>query len=483
VRKHLTLIVFVTALGVIASGWYAVGGSSGVAATYVGGQLRAEPPGGELAGKPNILVIVTDDQPRDEIADLRQYMPHTVRLMQQGVRYPNGAVTFPLCCPSRASGMSGRYAHNTGVHDLETGGKLDPKTTVQYALQRRDYNTAIVGKYLQGIPNSADAPYFDCSATWLQPNYQHFTANVNGRMEEVDRYSTKYAGDRLRLCLKGFEQSDRRPWYAYWAPHAPHQSPAFRDTAQPERKYRGADVPECAQPGEKELRDKLPYVTGHSPRRAKIRRFCANAERALMTVDDEIARTRQWLRAHDERDTLIVYWSDNGMLNGQHNRIGKSVPYLPSVQVPMFMWWPGPVKAGVDRRLATNVDLAPTILDAAGVRPRTVMDGHTLLGERSRSVQYIESLVEPEEAESMPKWFQLLKPGAWAYIENRLGSGKTFREYYNLRSDPQQHRNLLWGRRTADSPSVGEVRRLHRQLESYRNCRGTVGRGSANPCP
>jgi len=429
------------------------------------------------------LVITSDDQPRDKPSDLRQYMPHTARLMREGVRYPNAAVGYPLCCPSRATAMTGRYAHNTGVVDIHSGWKLDPTSTVQYALQGAGYHTAIVGKYLQGMSNQVVAPYFDCATTWLTPNYYRFKVNDEGRMHRVRRYATTYSGNRLRDCLAEFEATDRRPWYAFWAPHAPHKSADYDNMAEPERRYKNADVPPCAKRGEPNISDKPGYITNRNPPLERVRAVCENAERALMTLDDEIAKVIDWLESNRESDTLVIYWSDNGALAGQHNRIGKSVPYLPSVQVPMFLWWPGELPARTDERLATNVDLAPTILDAADVRPLSDADGHSLLGRIHRSVQYSESLDEPTVDDKMPQWFQLLNPGRWSYIENHLRSGEVFTEYYNLRADPRQHRNLLGDGTSTNDPPLKRLAALHSRLQLARSCSGTQAQLAPNPCP
>ena len=409
-------------------------------------------------------------------------MPHLLRLMKDGQYFPNAIVGDPLCCPSRATAMTGQYAHNHGVKDLSSGWKLDTRSTVQYVLQRHGYQTAIVGKYLQGLPNTRRAPYFDCSATWLNSNYLNFEVNVDGHMRDVDRYATKYAGERLRHCLGEFEESDRSPWYAYWTPHAPHFDPV-RDRAVPERRYKGAPVPACVGPGERNMSDKPAYVRRHSPGKKAIRRYCKSAERALMTLDDEIAKVKRWLRAHHERNTLVIYWSDNGQLYGQHNRIGKSVPYLPSISVPMFMWWPGQVKPEVDKRFASNVDLAPTILSAAGVRPRTRMDGHSLLTDRVRSVQYSEYFRLYPDQTFVPRWSQLLRPRAWSYIESHVSADRVVEEYYDLRADPRQNRNLLGDTRPANDPPQDRLRALHMRLKEARGCAGTQEGGARHPCP
>ncbi len=437
----------------------------------------------QVVGKPNVLMVVTDDQPVDQPKDLAQYMPHTARLMRRGVSFPEAIVSDPLCCPSRATAMSGRYPHNSGVTDLTTGGNLDPRTTVQYALQRAGYFTTIVGKYLQGIPNAARPPYFDCARSWLSTNYFDYKVNVDGVTRRVHRYSTTYSGQQLRGCLRQFESTaDRRPWYAYWAPHVSHKSAAFGNVAEPEPKYRGTPVPDCVAPGERFMGDKLPYLRNHNLNPDRVRHFCKSAERALISLDDEIARTEQWLRRHDERNTIVIFWSDNGVLTGQHNRIGKTVPYLPSVKVPMFVAWPGHLQPAVDHRLATNVDLTPTILDATGTTPNHVMDGTSLLVSSRRRVQYSESFVTKDGADRIPQWFQLLKPDSWAYIEDDLPSGDVFTEYYDLRQDPRQNRNLLGDGNPGNDPPPGRLRQLHARLQAARGCAG-VGPTAADPCP
>ncbi len=143
----------------------------------------------------------------------------------------------------------------------------------------------------------------------------------------------------------------------------------------------------------------------------------------------------------------------------------------------------GHVQAGVDERLATNADLAPTILAAVGTPALTVEDGHSWLTGSQSSVQYSESFIVKDGRTDLPQWFQLLKPGDWAYIEDDLPTGRVFREYYDLSTDPAQNRNLLADDDPSNNPSADLLSALHAQLSLARTCAGTQEQGSVNPCP
>jgi arylsulfatase A-like enzyme len=194
-----------------------------------------------------------------------------------------------------------------------------------------------------------------------------------------------------------------------------------------------------------------------------------------MSVDDLVGDLFDRLEAlgEDER-TMAVFMSDNGVLWAEHGLYGtKRFPYLPSVEVPLFLRWPGHVAGGiVDDRIVANIDIAPTVFDAVGLAPPTdpEMDGASLLGAGRRDRLLLEYFRSPDEP-AVPTWAGTITD-RYEYVEWYAEDGSiTFREYYDLVADPWQLRNLLGDRRTGNDPDVGP---LHARLSADRGCAGAT---------
>jgi arylsulfatase A-like enzyme len=149
--------------------------------------LASHLPAANADTRPNILIIVTDDQ-RGNLSAMPAVRKYMVR---EGTRYTDGYVTTPLCCPSRASIFTGRYAHNHGVEsnagpEESQSDPLDQETTIQSYLQGAGYRTAIFGKYLNSWPTTSTPPYFD---EWAigDNRYRGGTLNIDGTLSTVHR--------------------------------------------------------------------------------------------------------------------------------------------------------------------------------------------------------------------------------------------------------------------------------------------------------
>jgi arylsulfatase A-like enzyme len=386
----------------------------------------------------------------------------------------------PLCCPSRATILTGRYAHNTGVRGNERPLRLDPTTLFPRLLRRAGYRTAMVGKFLNSW-GLRRPPHFDRWASGGHP-YVDPRFNVNGRVRTVDGYSTTLVGRFARRFLRGFEADDGAPWLLYVAPRAPHHPwlPAARHRSRPVGSWPG-------NPSvfEADRSDKPAFVRGVSRSLADGRIVRRGQLRLLMSVDDEIGRIAATLRRLGEaRRTLAIFTSDNGFLwadhrlgGGRDSGNGKRVPYTASVKIPFLLRWPGHVAAGSrDRRITGTVDIAPTVLDAAGVAAdpaKPPADGRSLVSSERRT----RIVLEYWRGRAIPTWASL-RTRRYQYIEYYTRRGRRFfREYYNLRRDPWQLRNLLHDGSPANNP---EVARLARQLRHDRRCKGTSG---LSACP
>jgi arylsulfatase A-like enzyme len=197
--------------------------------------------------------------------------------------------------------------------------------------------------------------------------------------------------------------------------------------------------------------------------------------RMLRNADDIVGKVMSQLRSQNELDnTIVVFLSDNGLLYGAHRLSGKRLPYTESIKVPAFIRWPNHIKPGsVDPRMSGNLDLAPTLLHAAGVKPNLVypFDGRDLLDPSWRRPYLLaEHWHEPTRSANpwMPTWASL-RSRYWQYIEYFSGSSTIFREYYNLKTDPSELSNTLAGPATTSGPNVAV---LHKLLMQARTCVG-----------
>ena len=433
-----------------------------VASTAVGSQGEAR---AQTEPLPNVLIILTDDQRPDTL----DVMPATKQLFAtEGTRFERAYATSPLCCPSRASIFSGRYAHNHGATNNGRAARFDEASGVQRYLQEQGYRTALFGKYLLGRPVSANPPYFDDWATFRNSptSYRNGRWNVGGTVETVPGYSTMYMGKRAVQFIAQQESLDVQPWMMILSTAAPHKpfTPQSRYVGAPVGRFRATPAVR-----ERDLSDKPPLRKLGDTSRRKARLVRAKQLRTLMSVDDMVERVFTALEESGETNTLAVYLSDNGYMWGEHGLEEKRYPYPASVEIPLLMRWPGRVSPGTtDRRLVANIDVAPTILEAAMTEPdeEYPIDGRSLLGDHSRD----RLLLELRSDLSVPTWASTITPG-YQYTEyyNDAGSKRRFREYYNLRSDPWQLHNLFGDKKRSNNPPVSV---LQRRLTQDRRCVG-----------
>jgi arylsulfatase A-like enzyme len=440
-------------------------------------QISTASPSTGTTSRPNVLIIVTDDQ-RGGLS----VMPETRRWMKRGgTRFNNAFVTTPICCPSRSSIFTGRYTHNHHVYGNSGQAiNLNQQTTLQYYLKQAGYETAMYGKYLNDWDITQPPPYFDhYSMTIRSHSYRDGVWNVNGQVQTLPDYNVSYISRRAKHFISS--AGTQQPWFLYLATAAPH-SPF---TPQP--KYADAAISRWAgDPAvfERNLSDKPPYVQRshagiHYGRRTRKAQF-----RTLKSVDDLVSNVFTTLRNLGEaKNTLVFFISDNGLMWGEHGLTHKGVPYDQSIRVPFLVRWPGHfLRHAKDSRIVANIDIAPTVLQATGVTPNPAypIDGRTLLGTDSHRQRLLTEYFIGTEFRGSPQgMWASTRTDTYQYTEYYGADGSTvvFREYYNLRKDPWELHNLLGDATTLNDPNVAA---LHLQLAQDRVCVGTVG---ANACP
>ncbi|HET9672946.1 MAG TPA: sulfatase [Actinomycetota bacterium] len=344
--------------------------TSVVSAAWPGAAAPAAAAG---ARRPDIILIVTDDQR----ADTLWWLP-TVRreIAARGRTFARAMVPTSVCCPSRASILTGEFAHTTKVWSNDGGwrrfvGAGMESDTVAVWLRRSGYRTGLVGKYLNGF--TADAPPVGWAVwhSFLGTNgdyYGYELLHTDGHVTRHGSTAADYSTDVLRRRAVGFlrSTSPTRPLFLYFAAYAPHgpATPAPRHATLP------APIGSFSPPdfNEADVSDKpawirrLPRVDPDVVRALRIQQY-----RSLRAVDEAVAAM---IRVQRERGrlhrTLLLFVSDNGDMWGEHRVSGKFVPYRGATRVPMAIAWPGHVPAGTtDRRLALNLDLPATIAAAA----------------------------------------------------------------------------------------------------------------------
>jgi arylsulfatase A-like enzyme len=413
--------------------------------------------------RPNVLIVVTDDMRADSLV----VMDFTTRWFGSGTRFEDAYATTPLCCPARASIFTGLYAHNHGVRKNQDSHDLDASTTIQAHLQDAGYTTAMVGKYLNSWSVTEDPPHFDQWALYAG-RYYGKPFNVNGEIVETNDYSTYHVAKRAQEFLRGFEDNDEKPWFLYVATEAPHAP----FTVAPQ--YKAAPVPDQElSPARVELSETELYDKPDIPRRPfsleKPEVLRKRQLRTLMSVDDLVAKLANVLgNLDEERDTLVFFLSDQGLLHGEHGLFAKRLPYTESIQIPLLMRWPGHDLPQTSDELVANVDLAPTIRDVAGISSEDMpVDGVSLFSDVERTGLFIE---QPENWRiGLPDWIGLRTP-TYQYTEYYARNGGfLFNEYYDLVEDPFELNNLLGDRDRSNDPNEDE---LTHELARYKRCRG-----------
>ena len=396
-RKRLAIALALAAAGLCAA---AGAGTAGAPPASAG-------PAKAGSAHPNVLVIETDDQTAASMSVMSNV---NSRIVARGATFQNSFVNYSLCCPSRSTFLTGQYEHNHGVlgNSSPDGGfgrfeSLHGTNNLAVWLQHSGYYTGLIGKYLNGYSNSPPVPpgwsEWHGAAPRTQDVYD-YTINQNGTPVH---YGTRRADFKQDVLTgKAVDFVDRRApkpnpfflWLTYTAPHAggpnPNpQPPANCDgTAKPAPRHAHSfDSEPLLMPpnyNEADVSDKPAEISSRPPLTAAdtatITRHYRCRLESLLSVDEGVNSIMDALKATGElSNTYVVFTSDNGFFHGEH-RIpgGKLHIYEESIRVPLAIRGPGIPHGGKVRDLAINADLAPTIVDVTGARPRLTMDGRSL---------------------------------------------------------------------------------------------------------
>jgi N-acetylglucosamine-6-sulfatase len=447
--------------------------------------------------RPNVLVLMTDDQ---TIESLRVMGNVKSLLADRGTTFSDSFVGFSLCCPSRATFLTGQYAHNHGVlsNTAPSGGykKLDGRETLPVWLQRAGYHTVHLGKYLNGYGRTDPTEIPPGWSEWygsVDPStyrYYGYTLNENGRLvtygSDAASYQTDvYAGKAVGLVKRLAPSS--RPFFlsvAFLAPHAGGpQGPEDEDvggTPEPAPRHRHAfdsePLPRPPSFDEADVSDKPIGIRNRKRLTANqisdiTERYRQRLE-SLLAVDEAVRSIVIALDETGELDnTLIAFTSDNGFFHGEH-RVpqGKVLVYEPSIRVPLIMRGPGVPRGETLDQLVSNVDLAPTILAAAHAKPAgRVLDGRSLRTIlRDSQVEFgRDLLIESGTAGNRNRRFAAVRSAHFKLAEYANGEN----ELYDLVKDPFELTSA-----DADPAYAAMRSSLAARLSRLRTCRGRICR-------
>jgi arylsulfatase A-like enzyme len=446
------------------------------------------------AERPNIVFVLTDDLS----TDLVKYMPQVQALQARGLTFEDYFVSDSLCCPSRASALTGNFPHDTGVFSNvgPDGGfhlfydRGEEQSTFNVALQLAGYRTALMGKYLNGymegaaqspVPASYVPPGWDQwdVAGWGYPEYG-YQLNENGTTHYYGHRRQDYLTDVLARHGVDFIKASAaagRPFFlelATFAPHRPY-TPAPRDA----NLFPGLKAPRPAS------FDVLPtspprWLAGHPPltarRLRRINRVFRLRVQAVQAVDDMLGKIEAALAArHLLRDTYIVFSSDNGLHTGEYRLMpGKLTAYDTDIRVPLVITGPRVPAGKTTLAMAENVDLAKTFTAMGGTT--MLGDGHSLMGllEGQQPADWRNAILvehhgpdartaDPDaqtRTSGNPTTYEAMRTDRFLYVEYADGE----REFYDLNHDPAELHNL------AASLAAVELARLHSELALLESC-------------
>ena len=386
--------------------------------------------------RPNFLIIVTDDQRFDTM----EYMPNTQQLIfDQGVTFSSGYITTPFCCPSRASILTGLYAHNHYVY-VNTNKLLLP--TMVEDLHKNGYYTGLVGKYLNSWDGSI-RPEFDYWVSFFGgtvPHYYDPELNINGDWGKHEGYMTYIFEDYVKEYLD-IATSQRKPFFLLFAPNAPHAP----YTPLKEDKVLLTDLAPFRPPSysEEDISDKPSSIANKPMIDEESANSIDNTRRrqllTLISLDRSIGAIMEKLEETGELDnTVIIFLSDNGKHWGEHRMDTKSTAYEEVIKVPFAMRYPALIPAPyIENGLVANIDIAPTIYELSETRMPDVIDGLSLVNLLSGNGEWRTKLL----LEAWPDrgHWTAIHTGQYVYIETVNDTS----EFYDLLDDPFELENAI----------------------------------------
>ena len=396
--------------------------------------------------KPNIVFILTDDHRWDALSCMGHpfiQTPHLDRIAREGVLFENSFVTTSLCSPSRASFITGQYAHTHGVVTNHTPWDNNNVTFLEL-LKASGYDTAFIGKWHmpgKGLPDLRGVDRFiSFTKEGGQGIYHDCPLIIDGvESKRIGKYITE---DLTDFALDYVGEKRDNPFCLYLSHKAVHFG--FRPPKHLNHLYDNVDLrlPPESDPWNTLTNNHL-FVGAPLPMNFLYRNYCE----CVVSVDEQVGRLLAKLEEMEILDdTIIIYAGDNGHLWGEHGLYDKRVAYEESIRIPFMVRYPGIIKDPGRRaqQMVLNIDLAPTILDLAGIGIPSHMQGQSMAPIlRSASTRGRSSWLY----EHFPV-FPIPIPGMTAvrththkYVE--FQNDVRPRQLFDLKRDPREKRNIV----------------------------------------
>ena len=342
----------------------------------------------------NVIFILSDDHRYDFMGFLNKpkflKTPNMDRMAREGAYIKNATVSTALCSPSRASILTGQFAHRHGVVDnnsrVPAGTRFFPQD-----LQKAGWQTAFMGKWHMGHASDEPRPGFN---KWIsfkgQGVYSNPTFNVDGKQVKREGHVSDLLTDYALDWLKNDRDQDK-PFFLYLSHKAVHAM--FEPAQRHHGKYDNVklEYPKSMANTKENYKGKPQWVKeqrnswhgvdhmyhGQMDFDTFYRRYCET----LLSVDESVGRVIKYIESKNlAEETLVMYMGDNGFVFGEHGLIDKRHMYEESMRVPFLAWCPGMIKSGsVVEELIQNIDIAPTVMDIAGLKTPDRMDGESFL--------------------------------------------------------------------------------------------------------
>jgi N-acetylglucosamine-6-sulfatase len=428
--------------------------------------------------RPNVLLILTDDQRWDCMSCAGHPIlktPHMDRIAAEGVRFANAFCTTSLCSPSRASFLSGLYAHSHGVSNNFTD---YPVSLPSYprALQAAGYETAYIGKWHMGEQSDERRPGFDYWASHKgQGTYNDTTFNINGQRQMLKGY---YTHRITELAVDWLKRPHQKPFLMVMGHKAPHgiwiPEPKYQHTYDQTPIERPPTANDTGNGKPSWVKERVPTwhgIDGPLYGAKDYGRFMRTYLETILSVDDSVGEVWETLRALGELDnTVLLFATDNGFMIGEHGAIDKRCMYEESIRIPLLARYPALIRnPAVISQMVLNIDFAPSVLDICGVTPLPKVHGRSW-----------KPLIQGTEAEWRKSWHyeynyekefpytpnvRGVRTDEWKYVHYPNGEGQkdTYSaELYNLKEDPLETHNLI-ANASKVAEMAGELQRLLEQ--------------------